>query len=550
MKFVFGYLLCSFTILLTISCENEKSLDVGILTDSQKIKDSLQVIQKLQIAKKNILINYKLGISEAIEASKLAEKLDIPKLRFDGYLEVTRGALYAGIYDIAEVYLNKYLDLAEKEQDEKRIGQAMGNLGVLHMFLGELDHADSLFNQGITKLQQYAKQHQEDVSLEDQLNIYLDLGHIYKEKKQFSKAEQAYLSGITFAKHKSEFQLVYAQLLQSLGILYVETNQIAKAKSYLDLALEIQKKLENSPMVAACYLSLGEFSEKNNQKNAALDYYTKGLEIAKKSDLVEVEAEISDHLYQIYQKEGNAKLALDYLNQNLDSKAKMKRDEAKEALYRKSFARKIFKKLEAEKNQERKTRRLLAVLLLVIILVILYFLMKYFRRSKEIELGYEKELQQLEISKLENDRLQADLEMVNKKMASNALQAIQKEESLNLIVHRIRSTKPTNSDPSHLLKSISKDIEKLNSTKNWEEFEVRFVEIHKFFFQKLLEAHPGLSNNDRRLCAFLKLDMSTKEISNLTGQSLRAVEMARIRLRKKLNLTNSDVSIFTYLSDF
>lgn len=135
-------------------------------------------------------------------------------------------------------------------------------------------------------------------------------------------------------------------------------------------------------------------------------------------------------------------------------------------------------------------------------------------------------------------------------MASSALQAIQKEESLNQIVHRIKSTKIAETDSVNLLKSISKDIEKANSTKNWEEFEIRFIEIHSHFFPKLLEVHPNLSYNERRLCAFLKLDMSTKEITNLTGQSLRAVELARIRLRKKLNLTNSDTTIFQYLSDF
>jgi hypothetical protein len=84
----------------------------------------------------------------------------------------------------------------------------------------------------------------------------------------------------------------------------------------------------------------------------------------------------------------------------------------------------------------------------------------------------------------------------------------------------------------------------------WEEFEVRFQNVHNSFFKNLLERHPNLTSNERRLCAFLRLDMSTKEISALTGQSLRAIELGRIRLRKKLELTNTEVTLFDYISQF
>ncbi len=82
----------------------------------------------------------------------------------------------------------------------------------------------------------------------------------------------------------------------------------------------------------------------------------------------------------------------------------------------------------------------------------------------------------------------------------------------------------------------------------WEEFELRFKEVHSGFYDRIQDAYPNLSLNERRLCAFLRLDMTTKEIAAITGQTTRAVEMARIRLRKKMNLTKTDTSLFEILS--
>jgi methionyl-tRNA formyltransferase len=146
--------------------------------------------------------------------------------------------------------------------------------------------------------------------------------------------------------------------------------------------------------------------------------------------------------------------------------------------------------------------------------------------------------------------LREELELTNQQMTSQALQAMQKDETLQQIVQKIKDNQQDEGLNSQILKSISKDLEKINVTKNWDEFEKRFVGIHANFFQNLFTAHPNLSSNERRLCAFLRLDMSTKEISNLTGQTVRAIELSRIRLRKKLLLTKSDVGIFQYLAEF
>jgi hypothetical protein len=108
------------------------------------------------------------------------------------------------------------------------------------------------------------------------------------------------------------------------------------------------------------------------------------------------------------------------------------------------------------------------------------------------------------------------------------------------------STTGIKQDDSWILEII-RDLEKTQEKSVWNEFEVRFQQVHNDFYKKLNDINPELSTNERRLCAFLKLNMTTKEISTITGQIPRSIDVARTRLRKKLNLTNSEVSLIEFL---
>lgn len=83
----------------------------------------------------------------------------------------------------------------------------------------------------------------------------------------------------------------------------------------------------------------------------------------------------------------------------------------------------------------------------------------------------------------------------------------------------------------------------------WVEFELRFNEVHVDFYNSLSRAHPDITGNERKLCAFLKLNLSSKEIASITFQNPKSIDMARYRLRKKLGL-DTEESLQTYLSKF
>jgi FixJ family two-component response regulator len=88
-----------------------------------------------------------------------------------------------------------------------------------------------------------------------------------------------------------------------------------------------------------------------------------------------------------------------------------------------------------------------------------------------------------------------------------------------------------------LIKTIKKN---LKGNEDWEFFEKAFNNADKDFLKKIKEAHPTLTHNDLRLCAFLRLNLLSKEIAPLLNISVRSVEIKRYRLRKKMNLSRDE----------
>ncbi|MDF9796438.1 DNA-binding CsgD family transcriptional regulator [Catalinimonas alkaloidigena] len=164
----------------------------------------------------------------------------------------------------------------------------------------------------------------------------------------------------------------------------------------------------------------------------------------------------------------------------------------------------------------------------------------YFKHERSKHLSEKrllKKKQELEIQKAKEV-----LEIKNKELTASALQAIEKDELLSNLKEELRKQKDTPNafEIGKLVKSID-----LNSSRNWEEFEVRFMAVNEGFYQRLSEKFPSLSQNDQKICALIKLNFSSKDMAKLLGISIESVHTNRYRLRKKLNLERS-----TNLEDF
>ncbi len=91
-----------------------------------------------------------------------------------------------------------------------------------------------------------------------------------------------------------------------------------------------------------------------------------------------------------------------------------------------------------------------------------------------------------------------------------------------------------------------RELQSFTDIDTWKEFELRFQEVHSDFYTKLNDSFPNLTNNEKKLCAFLRLNMTTKEISAITYQSITSITVARSRLRKKIGI-DKDENLVSFL---
>jgi len=150
-----------------------------------------------------------------------------------------------------------------------------------------------------------------------------------------------------------------------------------------------------------------------------------------------------------------------------------------------------------------------------------------------------------------NRALQDNLEMKNKELTITTLQLVNHAAFENSIVPALKklSEKCENKNVKKEIKRLVQDLKRNQNSSIWAEFEKRFLEVNTSFYEKLNQSFPELTKNEKKLCAFIKLNMNTKDIAALLNISQRGVESARYRLRKSLNISH-EVSLHQYFDDF
>lgn len=189
------------------------------------------------------------------------------------------------------------------------------------------------------------------------------------------------------------------------------------------------------------------------------------------------------------------------------------------------------------------TNAMIAAYILIFIAVFIGVnraLMQYYarERNRAVKRTYRKlRIENLEkeqeLLKSKNDNLQLDVDNKNRELGISTMNLIKKNEILNNIKKEL-----SHSDSASHIKYVIKLIDKnLNDDDDWKLFEEAFNNADKDFFKKIKQLHPTLTPNDLKLCAYLRLNLASKEIAPLLNISVKSVEVKRYRLRKKMNLS-------------
>ena len=261
--------------------------------------------------------------------------------------------------------------------------------------------------------------------------------------------------------------------------------------------------------------------------------------------------EIYDRLQKIARKKGNLEEAINYYDQylrekdsifNLQTLNNISRLESELATAEQK------RQLAAKENkivfleQESKIQRIRVYILIFVTLIVVILAVLFIRNRRLVSQRKEQQAQK------EADDAKKEVEFKNRELVSYTVNFVQKNQLFEELMNSVSEMKKSSSgDNNKVLLGMERTINRhLQIDKDWEDFKLRFENLHSRFFDKILEREPSLTGNDLKLCALSKMNFSIKEISEMMGISTESVKTARYRLKKKLELPG-EMSINDFL---
>lgn len=182
---------------------------------------------------------------------------------------------------------------------------------------------------------------------------------------------------------------------------------------------------------------------------------------------------------------------------------------------------------------------LYSIVSFLLILLINWLYKRYYRAQQQRMLEQttkDLRLQELaskqQIIQLQNEGLQQEIDSRTRELTLSAMNTVNKNSLLNQIKTELAQIK----EPEDIKKLVKLIDNNIDNKEDWRSFEKAFNHADKDFFKKVKEKHPEFTSGDLRLCMYLRLNLSSKEIAPLLNISVRSVEIKRYRLRKKANI--------------
>lgn len=177
--------------------------------------------------------------------------------------------------------------------------------------------------------------------------------------------------------------------------------------------------------------------------------------------------------------------------------------------------------------------------------------LKYQQKQEHLISLHQLELERNEkaLIKVQNDKLASDVNFKNRELATVTMHLVDRGRVLSNIKEVLNTTikklEPTVTQ-DHFKRVMRLFEEAENNEEDWEHFSRHFDEVHSNFLARVKKQFPTLTTTDLKLCAYLHIDLTSKEIAQLLGISVRGVETSRYRLRRKLGIPG-EVSLNAYL---
>lgn len=497
------------------------------------------------------------------------------------YLRQGETAYFLGKYLAGVEYLYKLL-LSESSLDPAVRMQACIRLGNLFIRLGkndlairyldeahrlqsDLEDCDSLppasfpvwqsFDYVSYKSRNPEKWPVEELAADLDFALNLSYSSAYWQKRELEKSFR-YIEKA----RKSAPVRKLSQVYQNISLHYMLAGDMAQCERYCLLALEMAGSLYEEAVILNNYAII---LLEQGKADSALNVCKENMSRTSGSEMYHVRSNLYYVLARIYETKGMYKEALDARQREQAIWDSVYDQEKEEKIWQlnNSFAiNKILRDKELLEYQlrlsevEGSRKNILLVLfslLSCIVIVLIAVIVKKLQKQRASVSHLEEQIVHIhedtqkimESSKAEYENV---LTSKAQELTANTMYIAKMCDMANQILTEVRKLESfcTKKEAKELLLNIQRQVASLTiEERGWNDFKLYFEQIHPSFFAKLNHSYPGLTAGENRLCAFIVMNLTTKEISALTNRSVRTIETAKFRLRKKLGIGKEQTTL-------
>lgn len=522
----------------------------------------------------------KKATTEIDSIAKTVEAAGLNNDNFNMYINLANQNKYIQ-FDKALIYTKMAAYLAGKLKDSLLIGKSSKTIGDLFMSIDLAESARKYYEYNL-KAQRKAA---DKFGIAEALN---DLAEVELNKQNFAKAEvflgEAYETlKIVKTKNETDKDALAYRINNNFLLMAINRNQLETARKYMKNSQKLALKYPNlveekfKLLLYSAKFSLlllqkdkaiqqlekaRNIADSTGNTQALIAYYNmiavsfafaentekqvynlkNGLQLAQQSQNFGQGANLAYTIAAVYENEKMADSALKYLTQAYELTTSLNQSKFEVDLMLLDFETK-FKELVVKNKLKQKSQLLIAIGFLVLLLVILtivgfrFLVLKKKRKTQQM-LAANHELN-IDKANLEKEKVEQEVQVNNKTFVTNLIYQIRKHELIKEGIKELgEHRKQLGIKNFRILSTIISEISDPQDEKLTDDFLQAFKSINPDLFDKLDKVSTELTKNERLLSAYLYLGLNTKEIAFISQKNPRSIEVARTRLRKKLNLTD------------
>lgn len=445
-------------------------------------------------------------------------------------------------YGIAKFYLDDYIEAITKFNTALNLAHIHSDERHEIMALSSLGNVYSSINDNKTALKYYSDalslSHRDSSNHEYLPTLYGNIGLIHLNDKNYSDAEEYLLEAARTSSRDNKYLINFYNNLAEIFLIKKDLENCIK---YIRLAESLHDNGNiNISEIAHTELCKAEYYLTQKDTSNALVSLKNAKRLGEEVKSSSILKEVTLRLYQISKEKKDTEKALAYLEQYNEYNNKLINSEKVQEITNIRHQEQIKRQEENLKNAniQNKLKIRLNIYFSIIIALVsvsstVFALMKY-KKARKARI-----------------RLENELELKNKELTSKIIFLIERNEIMNNIISELKSI--NNSTPANakaktmdLIRNLEKNID--NSLFNT--FDTHFSHIHEKFYDNLKNIVPDISPAELRVCALLRMNLSSKEIAALINISPGSVDVMRTKIRKKLGLSDPKVNLTSYLMKF